>query len=422
MAGSYECKRDGDLWIFLWHEQGIGIGIDHLSEEREGLHCEITVQSINAEGQMAGHIHWARLNLSATSTRGTLGRHLAERSPGPQWAAMLEIACTRAAREYREGLPVVDLDRVEIPEGTRYLIWPLCPLDETTILYGPAGTMKSTLALALGVSAATAAIIPGMDAPERTVSVLYLDWESHEIEHAERLLWLTRGFNLPAMPSIYYRQMHRGIADEAAQVKTIRARLNAEYVIYDSLGGACNGNLNDPDVAIRAMNAMRSIGGTRTAIAHMSGEGIKSDSSQSKPFGSVFFFNYARSLWEVRSGEQDEGEDGKRTMALFHRKANRGRLFRKPLGLTIHWGEEDRMIILSRGDWASDEIVAKHAPLSLRILEALKSGGKTNKELAELFGEGVKEKSIDKAARSSREIMRVDEGGRGSEATWGLKA
>lgn len=415
---TYDLQRDGDTWLFLWREFGVGVGVDQLHEGHDGLHCEITVNSLAGERTDGGLLHWARLNLSSTTTRSNLAKHLASRDPSVEWPALLEIVCSRTAIEYRAGSPVLDLREVTIPDGDRYLVWPLLPADETTILFGPGGSQKSTFALALALSATTGVKLPGFTAPAEPTPALLLDWESNEVEHAERLVWLSRGMGLDEPPLVHYRRMVRSVVEERSALKALRARLGVRFVIYDSIAGACLGDLNDAQVAVAGLNAMRDIGGTRLGVAHMSAEAIGKDTA-GKPFGSVFFTNYARSVWEVRGGEQEEGEEGRRSMGLYHRKCNRGRLFRKPLALDFFWGEAERMIILKPTAVEDDPELAQHAPVSYRIREALRRGAKTTSELAEILE--ATEKLVVKTVGRMNDVGRTDGLGRGKEATWGLQ-
>ena len=78
---------------------------------------------------------------------------------------------------------------------------------------------------------------------------------------------------------------------------------------------------------------------TRIVIAHVTkaaAEGL----TRSKPFGSIFIENLARSTWEVRASDEDTESD--LVMALYHQKVNSGRRLRRPL--VYRWHYEDDAI------------------------------------------------------------------------------
>ena len=419
---AYECIREGDAWLFAFPDHGVGLALDALSENRrDGIRAEITIQLLDQQGLAGGHVHGpAAFNLTSTSGRQNLIRYLATRDGMIPWTDLLEVACARCSREWRAGSPAVDLSTVVVPPGSRHLIYPLLPANETTILYGPGGSQKSTIALATAVAVAAGLLLPGMRPPDSPAHVGYLDWESNEVEHAERLQWLSAGLGLAEPPHIMYRQMFRGIADDVSAVKALRDRLKLDYIIYDSLAGACAGDLNDGEVAVRTLSAMRQVGGTRLVIAHVNAEAAASHNGSSKPYGSIFFVNYGRSLWEVRAGEDNtpEGDESERVVGLFHRKVNRGRLHR-PISLAVCWlaGGSVRLIPVDLG---ADPTVAAHSSLNHRIRELLRRKGRTVAWLAEQLDSTPK--SIDGTLRRMSDVQTIGPPVRGVETVWGLRS
>lgn len=422
---SYELAREGDAWIYTWPEYGVGIGIDQITDRRDGLWCELTIQQITS-GQ-ALHLHGpARTNLVSTTARETLAKHLKPKAEQVPWGELIEIACARTTKEHRQGEPVVRLSDIEVPkEGLPYLIWPMLPENETTLIFGAHKSLKSTLALALGIAVATGQELPHMKKAEKQTSVLYLDWESQDIEHAERLEWLCRGFGIAKPTNMYYRPMHRPLHEEVSRIREIRAEVKAGYVIYDSLAGACGDDMKEQHVATSAITSMRLIGGTRAVIGHKNREEVERKTGPSHVYGSVFFDAYARSIWEVQTGDdlEPDGDDALRVMGVFHRAVNRGRLVAKPLMLRMAWFHEEQTLRIYRGELDDDQGVAGHATMDFRIRDALKRGIKSAREIAEGWGEPEREKSIGTLLSQMHGVIQMRParpGKNGEQAAWGL--
>ena len=175
---------------------------------------------------------------------------------------------------------------------------------------------------------------------------------------------------------------------------------------------------------MRALLAMRRIGGTRLAVAHVTAQD-SSNTGAAKIFGSTFFTNYARSTWEARAGEErlpDATQESERVVGLFHRKVNRGRLVRKPLTIGVCWQQDALRFVPAT--LTEDSDVAAHAPLSVQLREALRRGSSTTGELAELLGLGTDSDAhrLTNTLRRMPDVTRLDDQGpgRGQMATWGL--
>src|SRR3989442_2622213 len=126
--------------------------------------------------------------------------------------------------------------------------------------------------------------------------------------------------------------MTRALADEAPQLRADVARHGVELVIVDSLAPACGAEPEGADAAIRAMNALRSFAGTtRLVIAHVSKLAADQPKGATRPYGSVFVRNLARSAWELRRSDEADEE---LVVAAYHRKRNEGRRS-SPFGLTL---------------------------------------------------------------------------------------
>lgn len=413
-TGAPEVRRDGDEFILTWPTHGIGIGVSHLRETASGISAELTV-----EHTIAGAVHWGALNLASTSAREALVVKLKRLSDGPPWSALLERVCRTVAEEYRKGVPIIALEPAPARE-TRELIEKMLPLGETAVLHGDGGSGKSLLALALALTATTGTTLPGGLRPTQRVHVLYLDYESTAEEHRERLHALIAGLGVQYGGGIYYRPMVRALADEAALLRAEISRLGIGLVVVDSLAPACGPEPEGADAVIRTLNALRSFApATRLATAHVSKAAADQRGGSTRPFGSVFVQNLARSVWEIRAAE-DADEDTV-AVGLYHRKANRGRRH-PPFGLRFEFA--DGLIRLRAHDLGEHTDLLARTSMSYRIRKALAGGSATVEELAEDLCA-----SADSVGRTLRRLKAAGKvipldpkGGRGHRARWGLAA
>lgn len=367
----------GDDLRLAWPGHRVTLDLSHLHEGREGIAAELLVTSA-----IHGEIHWGRLNLLSTPARAGLVKTLERTAPIAPWALVLERACRLTALHLRAGGPVLCLMPRRAP-AARHLIDKLVLAGETNVLFGDGGSGKSLLALALAVAASTGRALPAGLLPAAPIRrVLYLDYESCQAEHEDRLAGLLAGLGLTEAPPILYRQMVRPLADDAAVLRAEISQHAVDFVIVDSLAPACGAEPEGADAAVRTFTALRSFGAvTRQVIAHVSKAGADQRTGATRPFGSVFVQNLARNVWEVRKTE-DEGADHL-VLGLYHRKFNSGPR-RAPFGLRIEIGATSTT--LHGHDMGQEPDLVARASLAQRLLAALRPGAFTTAELAGQVG------------------------------------
>lgn len=366
--------RSGLGYVGLWEQGAIQMTIDHLRRRSGELHGEMVVESgVVARGR--GHLHRASFNLSSSTSRERLAKMLAIRSEPNEfpWLDHLEEFCTAVLEAERTGSPVVTVGKLERPPAEAYLIDPLLPAGKTTIVYAAGGTGKSYLAVLASVMVATGKKALGWTAsPGR---VLYLDWETDQYEVDERIKRVAAGLGVPT-PEIQYRACAAPLEDMAERMARYVSDERIALVVVDSVGMASGtaregGDANES--ALRLFAGLRHIAATVLAIDHITGEDVKSDKRVSKPYGSIYKVNLARSVWELRAG------DDSTHLALFHRKVNRGSL-RDPVGIKV---EHNEASVTFRQERIDDVRLMKGATWSARIQLALTDGPKTYAQLAE---------------------------------------
>jgi hypothetical protein len=308
----------GDTYRFTW-DVGITLEMARFTESsRDGLGCEIVVTS--SIPPSPGLLHQARFNMMSTQARKTLSTALSAREPGVDFPALLEYACFHAIRQWRDGDPIINLWEVEARPAGRMFVDLFIEHGGPTTLYGDGGTGKSLLAMAIGLS--VVADIPLLGAaPNRTGPVLYLDWETDEYTHSERLQALCRGYAGSIFPAaLHYRRQQASLTESASYVKREVARLGVVLVIADSLGAARGGDSDSAELTIRTFNAARAFGCPVLFVDHLP----KNAKDKSKPFGSVFTHNLSRITWFVERGAKEL--NGGFVVGLTNQKANNGAL------------------------------------------------------------------------------------------------
>jgi hypothetical protein len=388
---------------FAWPELELRVVVEHFSAEG---HAELQFLSANGTGDSL--LLQTRVNLLATSAMNSIAKRLKENSQDMPWTEVLTYITGKTLEIARRGEPAVEIwpsekDTLEV----EYLLEPLLYLQHPTVLFGDYGSLKSLMALVI----AYVVQLPYHDNTLRLTTArdstpcLYLDYEDDPSSFQKRWSALERGFAKGAMP-IQYRRMTAPLADSAEQLQKIVADKGAKLLIIDSLGPAARGNLIDAEPAIRYHAALRQLGITSLTLAHTAKDQFTKKRSI---FGSVFFTNLSRSVWECRA-EQETGED-EAVISLKHTKANLSRLH-PPLGYRFTF--TNNSITVMHTD-LKDTGLSGELPLSWQIKNLLRQGAFSVSEIAEQLGN-----SQDTIRRTLNRMRTKNEVGKLDDGTWGL--
>lgn len=420
-------QRYGDVWTLVWDQQHVGIGFERVTETRDGITAQVIVESRMPEkqGRILGPV---RLNLLSMQSQASFSKSLDARLTDVPWNDIVVLSCAIVVKQFTEPSPLVHLAEVDLDDaGIDYLLPGLVPLAETTFCYGDSESLKSTLAQLIGICVKLGAQLPWGVRPSQALRVLYCDWETNEVVLAERTARLAAGLGLPGRVDMLYRgtlrkrnvQPLRTLIDEVPSLREQIQREQIGLVIVDSIGFAVDGKLVDDDVARGAMSALRQLApATRLVVAHISKESANKPNGRVDPFGSAFFRAGIRSGFEVRRSEQDEF-DADASIGVYHWKSNDGAHV-KPFGLKVSFDGRQGPIRFSRQDIGTVPDLAIRTSLASRLRQLLAGGESTIIELAEETGADTK--VVDKTLRRMPDVQRLDHGGRGQPATWGLKA
>jgi hypothetical protein len=309
------------------HELATEIAVDHLVRSRGELHGELRVQC-GMDGIRArdGNVHQARFNLTSTTARASVSKHLTARAAVDliDWLDLLEGFCRQVLNAEREGDPIEEVGGDPMPLGVSTRIDPIMPLGDVTTLYGDGSTGKSTLAAAIAVSVQTGvSVIPGWT--PRKAPVLYLDWEAGRSSINRRVAGVAMGANIPGPVTISYRNCKRrgalpGFAEDLAREVDER---RFGLVIVDSVGMASGvgegGDANE--TAIRLFGAFGALGTTVLAIDHVNKTDATRTDRTTRAYGSVYKGLLARATYEIRRGK---AADGRWLIAIRNTKFNDG--------------------------------------------------------------------------------------------------
>jgi hypothetical protein len=320
------------------------------------------------------------LNLKNATAQATLARNLSELSDKVPWKILIPRSCSLVLKRYREGAPVLRLDKDARAEPQTYVVNPLVSRRKVTVLYGLGGGGKSTKAIATATIVSTGGSIAGISAVKGRS--LYLDWEDSEDVHLRRLHALQKGHPELAEGHVLYRRCTERLARTVQELARLIQREQITYLVIDSLLAAAGGG-SDAEATQEFFAALRVLDVATLVIGHTP-KTIPDGQETATIYGSVFNSNFARSVWELQT-TQEVGEDGS-TLALVHRKSNLSRLH-PPIGLTVRQAPDGSMIRYEACDLNRVAALAKALPLPAQIRNLLEDGVlRTSKQVADELG------------------------------------
>jgi len=353
------------------------------------------------------------VNLKSASARASVIKQIRDTEDSLQylpWQWIVNCIAFKVLKNARQGEGVQTIWPAEDDSLTpTYLLEPLLYLNHPTVIFGDYGSLKSLFALVV----AYVVQLPlkdnglGLTTLDQSTVCLYADYEDEGSTFGRRWGAIQRGFGIEAMMPIEYRRMTAPLGDSIDSLGKAIKEKKIRLLIVDSLGPAARGNLNDPEPAIRYHEALRKLGITSLTLAHNAKDPL---TKRRTIFGSVFFTNLARSVWEIKS-EQEMGEN-EAIVSLKHHKANLSRLH-PTLGYKFTF--TDNSIAIARTD-LRDTGLSNELSLRQRIVHILKDGALSLETIADQLA------SSNESVR--RTLYRMKERGEVShlpDHTWGLR-
>jgi len=357
-----------------------------------------------------------KFNFSSEPTRAKFADQLQKKLDlQVEWKEVFDSICQIIQELVRTGDKCVEVFPDPNTPPPEQLLQGLLYKGVQNIIFGEKGVLKSTVAYLLGVCVT----LPWRDNPldlsvsEDSVKTLVLDWETDENIFRYCMSRLQKGMNIPVC-SLHYRRCTLPLMDDIEAVQKHIADTGAKLLIIDSLGAAAGGErgeLKGSEAALLFNTALRKLKLTSLIIAQTSKADL--DGKRKTIFGSTYFTYYARNIFELCAGHDDLGD--KQHLALFHRECNLGKKM-PSMGLQVEFNEANGGIKIQREHLSVAEFAQK-VSVSMRILEALKQGAMTSKELTDYLEVG--RNTIDQTLGRLRTNHKITDTG---DKKWGLLA
>lgn len=369
---------------------GVVLEVDRLRRDHHELIGELCVKcELPGVKAINGMVSTADFNFSSARARTDRARLLAIRAPIKEldWSTVLEDLCQSVLDAERRGEPALDLRELPRPSTDEIRLHGLAfPKRHPSILFGDGGSAKSYTALFL--------------AGELTrlgMTVALFDWELCGEDHRDRL---ERIYG-PMMPRILYCRCERPLIYEGDRLRRIVRDNKVDFAIYDSVAFACDGPPESAEIAGKYFRALREIDCGSLHIAHAT----KGENNDKKPFGSVFWFNGARSIWYVQASERTD--DKTIQLGFIQRKSNLGGLNPEVSFLIeFHQG----CTVFTKQDAADNADLAAKLSIRQRMYYLLKRGSMSSDEIAlELEADRA---TVERTARRYNKSFIVLAGGR----------
>lgn len=310
----------------------------------------------------------------------------------------------------RQGEPVIEFN-TDISEA-KYLVYPFIVERMPNLIYATGGSGKTIFACILALSYVTGKIGP-IEAQD-TGKVLYLDYENCQNIIFKRVKEIALSYNVSfdvIRENFKYRSCRNPFKEDVENILKILEDYPAELIIIDSIGIASGGNMKEDTVANEFFLALRSIPATPLLITHIA----KHDENK-HPFGSVYFFNYARNAWFFTTKNLPD----KIRIIAEHTKSN---LDKKAPPMPFNILFEDGRVIIEKSV-LQKETDGESMSTKQLITEWLKDGPKTAYELADLMGENPSyiRTALNRLEKEGMVVRLHDKTGRSGKVLWALRA
>ncbi len=313
----------------------IHFSADRLKRHGDATKAMVRIAVVYPSGDEEVRAH-EQLNLSSGQSRRGLSKRMAERvkCADLDWDVLVEESCRQVLEREEQGAPTRRLQpvaNVSVKSRLRSTVFDGLPV----LTYAPGGSLKSYIALYKALCLENGLAFLGEETTQ--ANTLYLDWEVSESEASRRCTKFMHGLQNLVYTELkypHYRRCTGPLSDEASEIAKVIAEHNIGYVVIDSAGLACGGDVASSELTIAFFNTLRKVTASTEAaseiLTHVTKTERREESQQRLPIGSIYWENLSRATWEVRS---TEGPTNVYCVGLFPRKCNLGRL--EPVGLRL---------------------------------------------------------------------------------------
>ncbi len=329
-------------------------------------------------------VHHEAMNLAAGQTRRRLSQTLEERLPrdSVNWDRVIETSCTLILEHEEQGSPTRRLQPVTSVD-VEYMLGNVI-LDGLPVLsFAPGGQFKSFVSIYKALLIENG--LPFQARDTKQANTLILDWEVTEAEAARRCTMLATGLQKTYIARDIrfplYRRCTGPMADEASEIAKVIAKHEIKFVVIDSAGLACGGDVASSELAIQFFGSLRKVTASTGAAVDIQTHTTKADRREENhhrlPIGSIYWENLARITWEIRSERE---RPGVYRVGLFPRKTNMGDV--EPVGLRMIF-DRDALVV---EEAAVNDVSTEAGAIRDMILTELENGPCGPSELAEAIG------------------------------------
>src|SRR3990167_8196305 len=352
-----DIRTDSGAVVFVWATWALQIGLTRFREGGRGPTCELTAR-IKQQDKLKT-LTSATVSLSSLSAREGLSKRLKKLYDTPDWYMVIETICVKGLQEFRRCEPLLYLNGQEVHTVESFVLNPLLYERHPTVLYGPGDSGKSFFALYCACLLSVGGSENGLACSDWPV--LYLDWELAYEEMNVRLTMLKAGHPSFKAVQVAYKRPLAPLAECVDELRATITETGARVLIVDSLALAAGAELERAETAIRFHQALRQLGLPALLLGHTA-----KNSEEKTPFGSVFFFNLARTVWEVRKSQEPDA--GLYRFGLYHKKCNLGPK-RSPLGFTV--SIDQGVCRITTADLSEEPELRAGLPLQVQIEKVL---------------------------------------------------
>ena len=366
-----------------WPRESVSLLFDRIAERSDGTHAEITPIMNGANFPTPTQLTPSRVNLLNNRSREDWCRRIGKVSgkTGIPWDRVLENSVSYVLRVFRRGESEVLLDAPTYPQK-EYAVKPLVYQNLPSVIFALAAKCKSLTALFLCLLAECGESMCGLTVSQ-SHQTLFLDWELDQSVQGFRKQQILKSHPTLQTPGPLYRRMYRPLSDELQTIMKLVQEHDISLLIIDSLAPATGGDQIGAEGALRFFEALRLLNIGCLILAH-----TPKNTEQKTIYGNVFNHNLSRSVWELKSTQEENSNEV--CLGFYHKKNNLGRLHAS-FGIKITFPQESQDtnegIRFQSYDLTEDGELSQSLPLQKRLLQVLKSGAQTVKELSERLGE-----------------------------------
>lgn len=411
---------------------GLVLAADRLRESGGDLSARLRVTSTRSG--LPTVIHNARANLSSSTARATLARHLElacgrdpegrQRIPAADWLGVLNHFCDAVDRQREEGEPIRAGGLEPVSEESPWAVERLVAQTGISLIYGPRGAGKGFLSVALAVCMQLGLPFCGLLVERRRP--LYLDKEDSFEVFNGRVRAVCAGLGIAPI-AVDRWVPRRRLSDHTEFLARQIAEQGYGALIHDSvqrLSGGPGEHASWESIAIEYAEAVALLG----PVAHLLIDHVSADGQRQglagKAVGADRKMADARVSWEIRNAQ--EAESNFLDLGLYHIKRNNTRQF-APIGLRVEfesdaWGRATS-VAFRRQDVRDVAALVARLALPEQVVATLRRLGRVTAEDVALelgITESSARRELAQLTRAGRSILVEGGRGRGRVGTWDL--